>query len=148
MTEERSQEFNYLTFEIIEEAYNIFFERYLKLEEPIPDFKFADKDKLKELIHISQHTFNGVDLYPTIEEKASIIFYKINKGHIFLNGNKRMSVFFMLLFLLINNKQIGLPRDEITKKALEIAISNPDDFDIMKVNLSAWISENLIESTD
>jgi prophage maintenance system killer protein len=44
-------------------------------------------------------TFNGVDLYPSIEEKAANFLYFVTKNHSFSDGNKRIAAFLFLYFL-------------------------------------------------
>ena len=44
-------------------------------------------------------TFDGADLYPSIEEKAANLLYLITKNHSFTDGNKRIAAFIFLYFL-------------------------------------------------
>jgi hypothetical protein len=44
-------------------------------------------------------TFDGVDLYPSIEEKAAMLLYLVVKNHSFSDGNKRIAAFLFLWFL-------------------------------------------------
>ena len=48
-------------------------------------------------------TFGGVDLIPTVEEKAANLLYYIIKDHPFNDGNKRIGAFLFILFLTKNN---------------------------------------------
>lgn len=48
-------------------------------------------------------TYFGVDQYPTIEEKASRLCYSLIKNHAFLDGNKRIGIFVMLVLLELND---------------------------------------------
>lgn len=48
-------------------------------------------------------TFGGVDLIPTVEEKATNLLYYIIKDHPFNDGNKRIGAFLFILFLTKNN---------------------------------------------
>ena len=48
-------------------------------------------------------TFGGVDLIPSVEEKAANLLYYIIKGHPFTDGNKRIGAFMFILFLSKNN---------------------------------------------
>jgi len=49
------------------------------------------------------------------------------------------------VFLEINNKGLEITEDEATKKAIEIANSDPRNFDNVKENLESWIKTNLRE---
>jgi prophage maintenance system killer protein len=44
-------------------------------------------------------TFDGQDLYPSIEEKAAMLLYLVVKNHSFSDGNKRIAAFLFLWFL-------------------------------------------------
>lgn len=48
-------------------------------------------------------TFGGVDLIPSVEEKAANLLYYIIKDHPFNDGNKRIGAFLFILFLTKNN---------------------------------------------
>ena len=54
---------------------------------------------LKEIIGTIYNTFDGKDLYPTIEEKASNFLYLIIKNHVFIDGNKRIAATLFIYFL-------------------------------------------------
>ena len=53
-------------------------------------------------------TFDGVDVYPTLEEKAAMLLYLITKNHSFSDGNKRIAASCFLYFLDKNNFYIKL----------------------------------------
>jgi prophage maintenance system killer protein len=50
------------------------------------------------LVSIFQ-TFDGSQLYPSIEEKAASLLYFLVKNHPFIDGNKRIAAFLFLWFL-------------------------------------------------
>ena len=54
---------------------------------------------LKEIIGTIYNTFDGKDLYSTIEEKSSNFLYLIIKNHIFIDGNKRITATLFIYFL-------------------------------------------------
>ena len=54
---------------------------------------------LKEIIKTIYNTFDGKDLYSTIEEKSSNFLYLIIKNHIFIDGNKRITATLFIYFL-------------------------------------------------
>lgn len=146
MTEEKkSLRTNYLTVEIVEFVYNSFYKHFLVMGEPIEPWFKVDKKQIENLVDMPKGSFGGSDLYPTLSEKAAIILYKINKGHIFPNGNKRLSIACVLLFLALNGKDLKVTSDELTKKALEVAMSDPNDFEKIKFELKEWLEINLID---
>ncbi|MBI5139598.1 type II toxin-antitoxin system death-on-curing family toxin [Candidatus Nomurabacteria bacterium] len=145
MTEkEKSEQIRYLSEEDIASIYFVLFDRFKEIGEPIPIFEQVNKKEITNLVVIPQTKHFGEEQYPTIESKAAILFYKINKGHIFPNGNKRISLACLFVFLEINNKQLKITEDEATAKAIEVANSDPRDFDNVKEKLESWIRMNLI----
>ena len=44
-------------------------------------------------------TFGGVELYPSVEEKAAMLLYLVTKNHSFSDGNKRIAATLFLWFL-------------------------------------------------
>ena len=49
-------------------------------------------------------TFDGIELYPSVEEKAAMLLYLVTKNHSFSDGNKRIAATLFLWFL--NNNRI------------------------------------------
>ena len=66
-------------------------------------------------------TFEGKDLYPTIEDKAAALAFFIIQNHSFMDGNKRCGHAAMETFLVLNGKEIEAPVDEVEKIILEVA---------------------------
>ncbi len=93
-------------------------------------------------------TFNGIDLYPSIEEKAANLLYFITKNHSFSDGNKRIAAFLFLYFLERNgvlfdqqgNKRIA--DNTLVALTLMIAVSKPDEKEIMIKVIVNLINKN------
>lgn len=63
-----------------------------------------EKDQsFKSSINTIYQTFDGEELYPSIEEKAAMLFYLVVKNHSFSDGNKRIAAFLFLWFLENNS---------------------------------------------
>ena len=56
-------------------------------------------DSFKSSIGQIYQTFGGVDLYPSVEEKAAMLLYLVTKNHSFSDGNKRIAATLFLWFL-------------------------------------------------
>lgn len=54
-------------------------------------------------INTIYQTFDGDELYPSIEEKGAMLLYLVTKNHSFSDGNKRIAAFLFLWFLDKNN---------------------------------------------
>ena len=61
-------------------------------------------DSFKSSIGQIYQTFGGVELYPSVEEKAAMLLYLVTKNHSFSDGNKRIAATLFLWFL--NNNGI------------------------------------------
>lgn len=88
-----------------------------------------EKDNsLKSILGNIYQTFDGKDLYQSIEEKAAHLIYLIIKNHPFSDGNKRLGCFLFMLFIQKNKKFfLNIPSPEaLTAIALLIAESAPE----------------------
>ena len=96
-------------------------------------------------------TFDGIELYPSVEEKAAMLLYLVTKNHSFSDGNKRIAATLFLWFL--NNNRILYNPDGSKRIAdgtlvaltLMIAESRPEEKDVMVkvvVNLIGRETEN------
>jgi prophage maintenance system killer protein len=56
-------------------------------------------DSFKSSIGQIYQTFGGVELYPSVEEKAAMLLYLVTKNHSFSDGNKRIAATLFLWFL-------------------------------------------------
>ena len=99
-------------------------------------FALERNNGLKSIINDIYQSFNGIDLYPTIEEKAANFFYLIIKNHVFIDGNKRIAASLFIYFLNYynilykNNKQI-IENNTLVALTLLIAESNPKEKNIL-----------------
>lgn len=80
-----------------------------------------------------QQTFGGHDLYPSAEEKAAHLFYFVIKDHPFVDGNKRIGSFLLLVFLSRNGllQESGIDNKALVSIALLVAASDPVQKDIV-----------------
>ena len=96
-----------------------------------------EKDKsFKGSLDGIYQTFDGKELYPSVEIKAAHLLYFVVKNHSFNDGNKRIAAFLFVWFLERNNLLYHEGKKVIDDNALValtlmIAESNPDDKDIM-----------------
>lgn len=83
-------------------------------------------------------TFDGGELYPTLEEKAAMLLYLVVKNHSFVDGNKRIAASCFLYFLDRNNMLYHPSGASIIDNAtlfaltLLIAESTPTEKDTIK----------------
>ena len=99
-------------------------------------FALERKEGLKEIIGAIYQSFDGKDLYPTIEEKAANFLYLITKNHTFIDGNKRIAATLFIYFLNFYNVLYKEDRQVIDNNTLVaitllIAQSNPKEKNIL-----------------
>ena len=66
-------------------------------------------------------TFDGVELYTTLGEKAAALAFSLVQGHPFIDGNKRIGHAAMETFLVLNGFQISASVDEQERTVLALA---------------------------
>ena len=101
------------------------------------DLFALERDKgLESIIGNIYQSFNGQDVYPSIEEKAANFLYLITKNHTFIDGNKRIAATLFIYFLEFYNilykdgKQV-IDNNTLVAITLLIAQSNPKEKDIL-----------------
>ncbi len=82
-------------------------------------------------------TWNGQELYPSIEEKAAMLLYLVTKNHSFSDGNKRIAATLFLWFMDRNGVLYGengrkrIADNALVALTLMIAESRMDEMDTM-----------------
>ena len=113
-----------------------------------PLFGNEKDDSFKSSIGQIYQTFDGADLYPSVEEKAAMLLYLVTKNHSFSDGNKRIAATLFLWFM--NNNGI-LYREDGTKRiadstlvalTLMIAESRTQEKDVMVKVVVNLINKN------
>lgn len=90
------QEVEYLAFRLARE--------HLSFDEPIPDFSTRFPHSLESCLLTPFQRFSGKFLYRSLVSKAAILFYLMIKNHPFQNGNKRIAITTLMVFLHKNGK--------------------------------------------
>ena len=108
-----------------------------------------EKDKsFHSSINTIYQTFDGHDLYPSVEEKAAMLLYLVVKNHSFTDGNKRIAAFLFLWFLEKNGilyKAHGtrlIENNTLVALTLMIAQSHMDEKDLMTKVVVNLINRN------
>lgn len=97
----------------------------MRWDEPIPDFETRYPGVLESCLATAFQTYAKRELYPSLVDKAAMIFYQMIKNHPFLNGNKRIAVTTLLVFLRLNGKWLDATNDELYRFAVWVAESDP-----------------------
>jgi len=96
----------------------------MSFNEPIPEFSTRFPYVLESCISAPFQTFGNKSLYPDLIAKAAVLFYLMIKNHPFQNGNKRIAMTTLFVFLHMNNKWIEVDTKELYNFTMWIAESN------------------------
>ncbi len=96
-----------------------------------------DAQLLDSALKTPFQTFGGNNLYPDILDKASQLCYSLIENHPFVDGNKRIGVHLMLLFLKLNNIEVNYSQQELVDFGLDIASGK-----MSKNDIKEWIIEH------
>ena len=101
------------------------------------DLFAIERDKgLESIINNIYQTFDGADVYESIEEKAANFLYACVKNHVFIDGNKRIAATLFIYFLqfygiLYVNGASVIDNNTLASLTLLIAESNPKEKEIL-----------------
>ena len=101
------------------------------------DVGVRDEALLESAIENVYSTFDGVELYPSKEEKAARLAFSLISNHAFVDGNKRIGIYIMLSFLELNGVKIEVSNEEIIELGLSVANGSADFTGILR-----WIYEH------
>ena len=99
-------------------------------------FAIERDEGLKSIISNIYQSFEGKEIYKSIEEKAANFLYLIVKDHVFIDGNKRIAATLFIYFLNFynilykQNKQV-IDNNTLTALTLLIAESNPKEKEVI-----------------
>jgi len=124
-----------IAFELAREA--------MSWDEPIPDFDTRFPEKLESCLATPFQTFDKKHLYRGLAEKAAVLFYLMIKNHPFTNGNKRIAVTTLLVFLALNGKWVEVTNQELYNFSVWVASSPPQVMEQTVAAVQEFVSKNL-----
>ena len=97
-----------------------------------------DFGALESAIAQPKATFGGVDLYPTLVEKAAALGFSLVQGHAFVDGNKRVGHAAMETFLILNGTEIDALVGDQERLILDLAAGR-----IGRSHLVDWLRQHI-----
>ncbi|WP_320127832.1 type II toxin-antitoxin system death-on-curing family toxin [uncultured Sphaerochaeta sp.] len=82
-------------------------------------------------------TFSGEDLYPGKKRKAAALCFGLIQNHPFIDGNKRIGVHILDVFLQINGIKLEYSDDNLVQLGLSVA-----DGSCKIIDIHAWITKH------
>ncbi len=101
-----------------------------------------DSSALHMCVNSVHATAFGEEVYPTVIDKATILFINLIQKHCFHNGNKRTAFVALRTFLAMNGQKIFFADDEAVAFCVEVATWDKD-FDELKEMVKNKISKKL-----
>lgn len=98
-----------------------------------------DSNLLESSINNIYQTFDSVELYPTILDKAASLCYSLIQNHAFNDGNKRLGINILQVYLHLNGYKLFVTDEELIDLGLGIASSKYD-----KEYIKSWIIKHKI----
>lgn len=108
----------------------------LRFNEESDIFAIERNKGLEAIIGNIYQTFDGVDVYKNVEEKAANFLYMIVKNHVFVDGNKRIAATLFIYFLsfydiLYKDNNQTIDNNTLASLTLLIAQSNPKEKEVI-----------------
>jgi death-on-curing protein len=97
-----------------------------------------DPGMVESAVAQPQMTFGGVDLHPTLTDKAAALGYSLTKNHGFKDGNKRVGFTAMDVFLRLNGDRVSAPVDKTEAVVLDVA-----DGQSSREEFTAWVHAHI-----
>ena len=96
---------------------------HLSFDEPIPDFETRLPHRLESCLLTPFMSFGGKSPYRSLTAKAAMLLYLMIKNHPFQNGNKRLAITTLLVFLHKNHKWLRVEPSTLYEFTMWVARS-------------------------
>ena len=80
-----------------------------------------DMGLLESAVYSTETSFDDIEQYPSVEEKAARLMFALTSNHAFVDGNKRIGVFVMLMTFELNGIPLKFTQEELIKLGLSVA---------------------------
>jgi death-on-curing protein len=134
-----------ITVKEVEYTAFVLAQEMMSFDEPIPDFKTRFPNILESCIATPFQAFQEKSFYPGLIEKAAILFYLLIKNHPFQNGNKRIAMTTLFVFLHKNKKWIKVDTQELYNFTMWIAESPAKYKDETLSAIKKFLVEHIID---
>ncbi|MCY7079492.1 type II toxin-antitoxin system death-on-curing family toxin [Streptococcus oralis subsp. tigurinus] len=128
----------YLTEKQIEKINALVIQRY----SPNEQIQTVSSSALNMIVNLPEQFVFGKPLYPTIFDKATILFVQLIKKHVFANANKRTAFFVLVKFLQLNGYHLSVSVEEAVDMCVTIAVEALTDEKM--ISYSKWVSEHSV----
>ena len=96
-----------------------------------------DEGLLESALFTPFQSFDGNDMFPSLQQKAARLGFGLIQNHPFVDGNKRIGAHAMLVFLSLNGVELAYTQQELSGMILDVA-AGKQSFEDMVV----WIQQH------
>ena len=96
-----------------------------------------DENLLESAISAPFQTFDSIEIFPSIQQKAARLGFGLIKNHAFIDGNKRIGTHAMLVFLALNKIELDYTQADLVDIILKVA-ADESSFD----DLLNWVLDH------
>ncbi|MGH2269686.1 type II toxin-antitoxin system death-on-curing family toxin [Streptococcus uberis] len=107
------------------------------------EIRLVSPSALNMIVNLPEQYLFGNQLYPTLVDKATILFVQLVKKHVFANGNKRTAFLVLNLFLNLNHVRLVVKKEEAIDFTVKVAVEP-----LTEETLSSyrdWLSEHIFQ---
>jgi len=94
-----------------------------------------DESMLDSALSIAFQTFDGIELYPSTAAKIARIAFGLVRNHPFIDGNKRIGTYVMMVLLDLNRIEADFSDEDVIRIGLELASGNMNDEQLLDLIL-------------
>lgn len=149
MIKKAKNEIIYLTVEDFEIIVSSLISTNDEFSEDIPPFNTRYEGRLEGILGQIEANYFGKELYSGLINKAVWLFYCLIKGHPFFNGNKRIAVVALFVFLKRNTSELYINEAALLNGLFQMAIrtaeSKPEELEYIKAYLKRKIRAFILQ---
>lgn len=91
-----------------------------------------DEALLESAVNAPFQSFDGIDTFPSLQQKAARLGFGLIQNHAFIDGNKRIGAHAMLVFLALNGIELKYTQEELSDMILGVAANKLSFEDMVK----------------
>ena len=126
----------YLTEKQIAKINTLVIQRY----SPKERIKTISPSAINMIVNLPEQFVFGKPLYPSIFDKATILFVQLIKKHVFASANKRTAFYVLVKFLRLNGYHFSVTLEEAVEMCVRIAVESLSEQNLK--SYSKWVSEH------
>ncbi|RSI23703.1 type II toxin-antitoxin system death-on-curing family toxin [Streptococcus sanguinis] len=126
----------YLTEKQIAKINTLVIQRY----SPKEQIKTISPSALNMIVNLPEQFVFGKPLYPSIFDKATILFVQLIKKHVFASANKRTAFYVLVKFLRLNGYHFAVTLEEAVEMCVRIAVESLSEQNLK--SYSKWVYEH------